>query len=90
MTAAEITVTGTVQGVGYRWFCHRQATTLNLTGWVKNLSDGSVRLHVEGERTSIESLVPILRTGPASAEVDQVSIQWLNYSGKHHSFEITR
>lgn len=90
MIAAEITVTGLVQGVGFRWFCHRQATALNLTGWVKNLSDGSVQLHVEGERTSIESLIPILRTGPSSAEVDQVSIQWLNYTGKYHSFEITR
>lgn len=90
MTAAEITVTGTVQGVGYRWFCHRQATALNLTGWVKNLSDGSVRLHVEGERGAIEGLIPLLRTGPSSAQVDHVSIEWLNYSGKFNSFEITR
>ncbi len=90
MTAAEITVTGTVQGVGYRWFCHRQATALNLTGWVKNLSDGSVRLHVEGKKETIEVILTQLRTGPSHAQVERVDIQWLPFTGKFTSFEITR
>lgn len=48
---------GRVQGVGFRITCFRIATKLGLTGWVRNLSDGSVEACVQGEESGIQSLI---------------------------------
>ncbi|MBI4720187.1 MAG: acylphosphatase, partial [Chitinivibrionia bacterium] len=54
---AHLRVCGLVQGVGYRYFCLRKALSLQLTGWVRNESDGSVSVLVEGDRGAIEALI---------------------------------
>lgn len=87
--AAELTVSGVVQGVGYRYFCHRRARDLNLTGWVKNNYDGSVSAYVEGDRGLIETFIVDLKTGPSSATVTDINVRWLPFTGKYHSFEVT-
>lgn len=87
--AAELKVRGLVQGVGYRYFCYRKALNLNLTGWAKNNVDGSVSLHVEGDRGAIEDFLGDLRIGPPSASVTDVSIAWTQFSGKYDRFDIT-
>lgn len=86
---SEIVVRGHVQGVGFRYFCHTRAVRLNLTGWVQNAADGTVALHVEGDRGSIELLIDELRVGPRAASVADVAVRWTQYSGKHQSFTIT-
>jgi acylphosphatase len=90
MTAVELKVRGMVQGVGYRYFCQTRATALGLTGWVRNLSDGSVQLLVEGEKSIIETFIELLRTGPSNASVENIDTRWTTYTGKFHSFQITR
>lgn len=70
----QITVRGRVQGVGYRYFCRREAVELNLTGWARNMPDGSVTLSVTGEEDAIAELVALLKRGPALAEVDDVIV----------------
>ena len=87
--SAELTIFGHVQGVGFRYFCYRTAVGLNLTGWVANNPDGSVSTLVEGERGTIEEYVKELKAGPAPASVRDIKLQWGNFSGKYHSFEIT-
>ena len=52
---------GQVQGVGFRITCYRIATQLKLTGWVKNLSDGTVEACVQGESIMIERLIGELK-----------------------------
>lgn len=47
-TAREITITGSVQGVGFRWTAKRIADSIGLDGWVRNNPDGSVGLAIEG------------------------------------------
>lgn len=89
LAAAEINVTGSVQGVGFRYFCHTQARNLNLNGWVKNLSDGSVCSTVEGEKDSIEQYISLLKSGSGASSVAQVDINWQSYSGQFDRFEIT-
>lgn len=86
--AADLHVRGLVQGVGYRYFCYREATRLNLTGWVKNLSDGTVRALVEGSQDEIESLLERLKVGPFGAHVDTIEITWREPAGRYDSFEI--
>lgn len=49
--------TGRVQGVGFRWKTKQEAEMLHLTGWVKNMSDGSVEMEVQGLESSIDALL---------------------------------
>lgn len=47
---------GRVQGVGFRYYAVQKANQLGLTGWVKNLYDGSVEMEVEGQEELIDQL----------------------------------
>lgn len=87
--AAEIKITGSVQGVGYRYFCFQKATQLHLTGWVKNNSDRTVSLVVEGDKKDIENLLTMLQEGPPESVVAEVNINWVSYSNRYDKFEIT-
>ena len=80
---AKITVRGTVQGVGYRWFADRAARKANVTGFVENLPNGDVFLEVEGKRDWIDELIAKLRKGPDLARVEDVSVVW---GEPHHLF----
>ena len=51
-------VSGEVQGVGFRYKAQRIASRLQLTGWVRNLSDGRVELEIQGEQKDIERFFP--------------------------------
>jgi acylphosphatase len=66
------TVRGVVHGVGFRWFVQREATRLDLDGWVANQSDGSVLVVAEGAEADLRHLVRSLREGPAGSAVETV------------------
>ena len=84
----EATVTGRVQGVGYRYFVLREADALDLVGWVANESDGSVRLVAEGPRDRLETLLASLREGPPGALVSHVSEAWMAAVGRFDGFGV--
>ena len=81
-------VEGVVQGVNFRYHTRRMARSLLLTGWVRNLPDGSVEIKAEGTRHSLEQLLAFLRKGPPSARVERVSPTWLHYAGEFDAFDI--
>ena len=56
-TQSHIFYSGTVQGIGFRYTVQRLASSLKLTGWVKNLSDGRVEILAEGNQEDIEKLM---------------------------------
>ena len=56
-TAADVVVTGRVQGVFFRAAMREQADRLGVTGWVRNEPDGSVRAHLEGPDGAVDRLV---------------------------------
>jgi acylphosphatase len=66
------TVEGMVQGVGFRYSAMREARRLGLSGYVRNLPDGSVEVVAEGEEQKLERLAGWLRHGPPGAHVRQV------------------
>ena len=71
---AHIFIDGRVQGVGFRHFVKVRARSLNLGGWVKNLSDGRVEAVFEGERQKVEEIIDLCRQGPPASRVDHVDI----------------
>ena len=85
---ARLVVRGLVQGVGFRYWCYRQATDLGVTGWVKNLPDGSVAIEIEGDRSLVEELVGAVRVGPSHGSVTDVSLDWQKFTGKYKTFDI--
>ena len=88
MTAAEITVEGRVQGVGFRAHVELQASLLGVAGYVMNLADGRVQVHAEGVRSAVEALVAEVRRGPRAARVTRAAVRWLEPSHRFRSFEI--
>jgi acylphosphatase len=84
----EATITGRVQGVGFRFFVLRHAAALQLSGWVANEADGSVRCVAEGDRASVERLLEWLRKGPPGARVDVVNASWLPPMGGLDGFDV--
>jgi len=74
-TARRVLVTGSVQGVGFRWFVQAQAEELGVAGWVRNLSDGSVEAWLEGEPRALDALLARLRRGPPMASVAAVACE---------------
>lgn len=51
---------GSVQGVGFRYYSVNKARQLGLTGWVRNLYDGTVEMEVQGEEQAIDELIKFL------------------------------
>ena len=84
----DATVSGRVQGVGFRYFVLREAMDLDLRGWVANTSDGAVRCVAEGPRGSLDSLLERLHEGPVSAVVDRVSVAWMPATGTLGPFSV--
>jgi acylphosphatase len=84
----DATVYGRVQGVGFRYLVVTRARDLELTGWVANGADGSVRCVAEGPRPALEALLHLLEIGPAGSIVDRVTSAWSPATGGFRSFEV--
>ena len=65
-------VSGSVQGVGFRYFAERVASRLGVAGYVKNLSDGRVEVYAIGTAAQLDALGNELRRGPRMSRVDRV------------------
>jgi acylphosphatase len=87
-TRLEVIVSGSVQGVGFRYFVLGIASRLGLVGWVANLADGRVQCVAEGPREDLEVLLGELRRGPAGAGVAAVSSAWLASTGGFDRFSV--
>jgi acylphosphatase len=70
-----VSVEGNVQGVGYRDFVRRWATRLDVTGWVRNRSDGSVEARLHGSPGALEALIIEMRKGPGNGEVERLLVK---------------
>ena len=81
-------VHGRVQGVSFRYYTQRRAQDLGLTGYVRNLWDGTVQVVAEGQRASVEQLLAFLRSGPRAAFVTHVDTEWPAPTGEFDRFEV--
>ncbi len=85
---AHARVSGRVQGVYFRYATRDEAHRLSITGWVRNLSDGSVEAVFEGSSKDVEDMVAFFCTGPPRARVDAVDVDYRPWTGEFTSFEI--
>ena len=80
---------GKVQGVFFRDFTKREAQRLKLTGWVKNMNNGSVRLQAIGEDNQLKLLKDWLQKGSPLSEVEKVEYEWIeNINNPYSDFKI--
>lgn len=70
----KIRVRGLVQGVGFRWSAAWEARKLGITGFVKNMPDGSVYIEAEGSGSSLGEFLDWCRRGPAAGYVEEVGV----------------
>ncbi|PLK48686.1 acylphosphatase [Uliginosibacterium sp. TH139] len=68
-------VSGTVQGVGFRWFVCSVARELGLQGWVRNLRSGQVEVLVWGAQPQVVALIHHVSLGPPHARVDALEVE---------------
>jgi acylphosphatase len=71
--ARHFIVKGRVQGVGFRAYVADAAGAEGLDGWVRNLPDGGVEVHVEGEAEALSRFEWRLWQGPPLARVDDLA-----------------
>ncbi|MGW1787582.1 acylphosphatase [Streptomyces tubercidicus] len=75
MIRRRMVVSGDVHGVFFRDTCRRTADELGVSGWVRNVADGTVEAVCEGEPESVRELVDWAHQGPPLATVDAVSVR---------------
>ena len=81
-------VRGRVQGVFFRAFVESCALELKLVGDVRNRPDGTVEVKAEGEREKLDKLLKNLQDGPPVARVDDVAVEWGEYTGEFTAFTV--
>jgi acylphosphatase len=86
--ARRYTITGRVQGVGFRFFTEDQARREGLHGWVRNLADGSVEIMAEGDAEAVERFERRVRHGPPGARIEQIEVDHVAPIGNATGFSI--
>jgi acylphosphatase len=87
--AVHLLIKGRVQGVAFRWYAMKKAVELDISGYVKNNSNGDVEVFIEGDKKSVDEMIKWCENGPPSADVRKVIQQNHDYSNKYSRFEIS-
>lgn len=74
MKTYHMKVTGRVQGVGFRYYTLEQARSLGITGWVRNLADGSVEIRATGDEDLLGRFIEQVRKGSSFSRVFEVLV----------------
>ncbi len=88
MIAYHILVSGFVQGVGFRWFAQRQAVSLGVGGWVRNIPGGRVEVFAQAEKDVLDAYCGKLREGPGYGQTDALAIETVPVDHKILGFQI--
>lgn len=86
--AAEIKITGRVQGVFFRAMTEKKARELQLKGFVRNRADGSVEILAQGRQDDIIKLIKWCESSPGFAKTDNAEVKWKEPIGNLKDFVI--
>ena len=82
-----IKVYGSVQGVFFRYTTRKVARTIGLTGFVKNLADGSVYIEAEGNESGLKKLLEFAKKGPKYAKVENIKYEFKEAQNRYKGFD---
>lgn len=91
-----IRIYGMVQGVGFRWFIKEKAENLGISGYVKNMEDGSVFIEGEGGGESLEKFSEAIKIGTGMAKIFKITVTdgevkgFFGFEIKHQEKKIKR
>ena len=88
MKRIHIIVTGTVTGVGFRWWLKMEAEKRNIHGFVKNRTEDEVEALLLGPEKDVEDVVKLCRKGPTSSKVKNIKIEDYQQEYAKKSFDI--
>lgn len=88
MKRVHVYVKGRVQGVFFRAVTQKTAKELNLTGWVRNMTDGRVEAVFEGENANVDKMLAWCHIGPPAARVDEVLDSEEPCTGEFRDFSV--
>jgi acylphosphatase len=89
-TCVRLVVHGSVQGVGFRYAAREAAAECPVTGWVRNLDDGSVEIVAQGSHDAVAQMTAWAHRGPRHASVDRVQVESFAEASQLAAFEIRR
>jgi acylphosphatase len=88
MVRTKIIVKGMVQGVGFRYYCFKEAAALGIPGYVKNMYNGDVEIEVEGDQGVINEFIKLIQIGPEHSKVTSISVENDKYEKIYTSFSV--
>lgn len=88
MVEISCVISGKVQGVAYRAYAQDSATELELVGYVRNMSDGSVLVVAQGQSEVLKEFVEYLHEGSLMSEVHGVAVDWGSVGEQYSEFSI--
>ena len=88
MPRKHIVIHGRVQGVGFRYFAREQAHRMGVSGWVRNLSDGTVEIEAQADEDPLEGFLTVVSHGPAMATVQDLDIEEMPEEKGHPEFGV--
>jgi acylphosphatase len=88
LTRLYLRVTGRVQGVGFRYYIINKARGYEVTGYTRNMPDGSVEAVIEGPIDDVQVLATVCKLGPPSANIDGYEERFGEYTGEFDSFNV--
>jgi acylphosphatase len=86
----QVIIRGQVQGVGIRLWLRNVANSLNLYGSCRLLPDGTLQVHVQGERSLVKQFIIACKRGPADAQIDGIDIVNLPIDPRLGAFHVER
>ncbi len=81
-------VSGLVQGVGFRMFVLREASARSLSGWTRNLPDGTVEVEAQGNSGLVDELIRQIRIGPSRSSVTSIKVKEIEVDTSGREFRI--
>ena len=86
--SARVIVTGRVQNVNFRMETRKAAERYGVSGWVKNLPDGTVEAFFEGNQSRVTGIVRWCENGPPFASVHHVDVHWGERADAFDRFQV--